>query len=432
MGTRPIHNDGKEHLKRIVTRPGPFTSSAAALGLETLETLERLKVLVIGAGGLGCELLKNLALSGFKDIHVIDMDIIDVSNLNRQFLFRHADVGKPKCDVAAKFVERRVPGVKITPYYGKIQDKDENYYMQFNVIICGLDSIEARRWINATVVGMVDENNPDSYKPLIDGGTEGFKGQAKVVLPTMTSCLECQLDMHAPRVQVPLCTLATVPRQPEHCIEWAHIIAWEEERKGDMLDTDDPDHISWLYRRALNRAQEFNISGVTYSLTQGVVKNIIPAIASTNAIVAASCCNEALKIATACNPCLGNLEDEEANTYMMYTGDDGIYTFTFRHEKKDDCPVCGTLAKELNVNETNTLAEFLEDLAARPETQIKKPTIRTNDKSLYYPSPPSLEEQTRPNLLKRLTDLVEDGEEMAVTDSDGSITFKFKLVFSSK
>ena len=58
-------------------------------------------------------------------------------------------------------------------YYGKIQDKDETYYMQFQLIICGLDSVEARRWINATLVNMVDEENPESLKPLIDGGTEG-------------------------------------------------------------------------------------------------------------------------------------------------------------------------------------------------------------------------------------------------------------------
>ena len=76
--------------------------------------------------------------------------------------------------MAAAFVEKRVKDVKITPYNGKIQDKDEDYYMQFQLVVCGLDSVEARRWINATLVGMVDPENQESLKPLIDGGTEGL------------------------------------------------------------------------------------------------------------------------------------------------------------------------------------------------------------------------------------------------------------------
>ena len=337
-------------------------------------------------------------------------------------------------------MQKRVKGVSITSHNGKIQDKDDDFYMQFHIVICGLDSVEARRWINATLIGLVGDT-PESLKPLIDGGTEGklahhyipwmsskslclgFKGQARVIIPTISSCIECQLDMHAPRAAVPLCTLATIPRQPQHCIEWAHIIAWDEHRKGETLDTDDPEHITWLYQKALARADEFKIPGVTYSLTQGVVKNIIPAIASTNAIVAASCCSEALKIVTSCNPYLNN--------YMMYTGDDSVYTFTFEHQKKEDCPVCGNLPRPIDVDPNMSLEDFIASLGERAEVQLRKPTVGTADKSLYYQSPPSLEEQTRPNLVKKMGELIKEGEELAISDPAFQITFRFQPNFLS-
>ncbi|GAQ34564.1 hypothetical protein AtubIFM56815_009915 [Aspergillus tubingensis] len=410
-----------KHLYSVLTKSGPFSDEDWVPGPETISALESSKILVIGAGGLGCEILKNLALSGFKDIHVIDMDTIDISNLNRQFLFRQSDIGKPKAEVAAAFVERRVKGVKITPYVGKIQDKDEDYYMQFKIIVCGLDSIEARRWINSTLVGMVDFEDPESLKPLIDGGTEGFKGQARVILPTLSSCIECQLDMHAPRPAVPLCTIATIPRQPQHCIEWAHQIAWQEQRKDDAFDSDDMEHIGWVYNAALERAKQFNIPGVTFQMTQGVVKNIIPAIASTNAVIAAATTSEALKIATSCNPYLEN--------YMMYAGEEGVYTYTFEAEKKPDCPVCGNLARKLTVNPNMTLEEFIETLGERPEAQLKKPSMRTEEKTLYQRFPPQLEEQTRANLKLKLKDLIEDGQEIAVSDPAYIIDFRFRLAF---
>ena len=151
---------GDEHARfadvsRLITRTGPM-ADAANFGTifepavpfqpmpEVLDFIRSMaRVLVVGAGGLGCELLKDLALMGFGNIDVIDMDTIDVSNLNRQFLFRKADVGRPKATVAAEFVSKRVSGVTVTPHYCPIQDKDASWYREFQVIVLGLDSIEA-------------------------------------------------------------------------------------------------------------------------------------------------------------------------------------------------------------------------------------------------------------------------------------------------
>ncbi|KAL9715331.1 NEDD8 activating enzyme [Leucoagaricus gongylophorus] len=411
------------HIDQILDNPGPRTDPGFAAGAEVKAFLRnQAKILVIGAGGLGCEILANLALTGFRDIHVIDMDTIDISNLNRQFLFRLNDVGKPKANVAAEFIMKRVPGVKVTPYFGKIQDKGDDYYMQFNLVICGLDSVEARRWINATLVNLVDPENPESLKPLIDGGTEGFKGQARVIIPTITSCYECSLDMLNKQTAYPICTIANTPRLPEHCIEWASVLEWPRVYGDKKMDTDDPEHISWLYRTAAARANEFKIEGVTWSLTQGVVKNIIPAIASTNAIIAAACCNEAFKIATSSAAYLNN--------YFMLIGTDSIYSYTFEHEKRPDCPVCGGESLDFSISRELTVEELIEMLTEKQDIQIKKPSLSTPTRQIYFQAPPQLEQATRPNLEKKVSELIPGGGEITVTASTLPFSLSLNIMYT--
>lgn len=357
-----------------------------------------------------------MALSGFTDIHVIDLDTIDISNLNRQFLFRRSDVGFSKAKVAAAFICNRVPGCLVTPYHGKIQDFNDSFYKQFKIIISGLDNIEARRWLNCLLNGMVaiDEDgdpDPSTIIPMIDGGTEGLKGQARVIIPKVTSCFECSIDSFPPQKSFPICTIAETPRIAEHCITYAFLLEWERAFPEKKLDKDSAEDMQWVYQKALERAQLYGIEGVTYFKTLGVVKNVIPAVASTNAIIAASCVNEAFKLLYYCS--------QTMNTYMMYTGGDGVYAHTFEYGKKADCIVCSQDAEpiEVKVSLSATVAEFLSLLTDNSTLQLKDPSAIAESMSLYMTTPPSLEKALRGNLSKTLSDLIADGETVTVTDN---------------
>ena len=434
MEADPVIPDRWRDLNTFLVSGSPLAHPDFEPSPDTLSFLrDTCKILVIGAGGLGCELLKDLALLGIKDIHVIDMDIIDESNLNRQFLFRPKDVSRPKALVAAEFVNRRVPGVNVTGHYSKIQDFEVSFYSKFHIIVCGLDSIVARRWINSLVIGLLrysEEGELDqrSIIPIVDGGTEGFKGNARVILPSITACLECTLDLYPPQVTYPLCTLATNPRLPEHCIEYVKLFTWKKEEPFGAnvpIDGDNPEHVLWVCEKSQCRASEYRIEGVNYRLTQGVIKHIIPAVASTNAVIAAACATEVFKISTSCAPYMNN--------YMVINDTEGIYSFTYAPEKKDNCIVCSGRKEILKFSEDTKLREVVQHLCESPAYSMKSPAITTiidgNDKTLYMKTK-ALEHLTKSNLDLTLKELgLRDGHEIYVGDPNLSRTVIFIINF---
>lgn len=317
-------------------------------------TWESIRLLIVGAGGLGCELLHCLALSGFTQIDVIDMDTIDLSNLNRQFLFRQNDIGKAKAVVAAEFINKRFPWMNITAHHDRIETVEENerkrrgdktfdFYGQFHICILGLDSIHARAWINNKFANMarkvVDGACVYMGAPVIDGGTEGFKGSARNIKYGQTACVECTMSLFPPQRGVPMCTITNTPRNAEHCVLYYMKKSWEDEKPfdGAKLDGDDPEHIVWIMERAAKRAVEFKIPGtIDFAFTQGVVKNVIPSVGFTNAMIAAMCVNEALKMATDWSTQLDN--------FTFYDGSKmGVTSTVVSLAPEPECSVCRPL-----------------------------------------------------------------------------------------
>jgi ubiquitin-activating enzyme E1 C len=260
--------------------------------------------------------------------------------------------------------------------------------------------LEARAYINAVCCGFLEydeEGNvdPSTIKPLVDGGTEGFKGHARVIVPGMTPCFNCTMWLFPPQTTFPLCTLAETPRNAAHCIEYARLIQWPAERFGETFDPDVAEHMMWVYTKALKRAETFGILGVTYAHTQGVTKNIIPAIPSTNAIIAAACVIETLKMATMCA--------KGMNNYMMYVGTDGVYSHTVEYERDPSCVVCSPgIAHSMSVDAT--LEDFMASLVLAHPDSLAKPSVSFGGKNLYLRG--VLESEFKENLTERMSSLM--------------------------
>ncbi|KAF7356767.1 Uba2 [Mycena venus] len=185
----------------------------AILGPELHQRLAETKVLLVGAGGIGCELLKNIVLTGFGKITLLDLDTIDLSNLNRQFLFRKKDVKQSKALVAAQTAAPFNPNVQITPIYGNIKEPqyDLEWFSQFDIVLNALDNLDARRHVNKMCMA--------TQIPLVESGTAGYLGQVQPLIKDKTECFDC-IPKPTPKT-FPVCTIRSTPSQPIHCIVWS-------------------------------------------------------------------------------------------------------------------------------------------------------------------------------------------------------------------
>lgn len=150
------------------------------------ERLKNATIMVVGAGAIGNELIKNLALLGIGRILVYDMDAIESTNLTRSVLYRARDVGRYKAEVAAERAKEMNPDVKAKAFIANIiDDVGLGVFRRMNVVLGGLDNREARLSINQSCY-KVD-------RPWIDGAIEALNGFARVFIPGQGACYECTM-----------------------------------------------------------------------------------------------------------------------------------------------------------------------------------------------------------------------------------------------
>lgn len=212
-----------ESLKLVTNKYQPisqwFTWQDEDLDIkQAIQKLSESEFFIVGSGAIGCELLKNLAFLNVKKISITDPDIIEKSNLSRQFLFRPEDVGKLKCEVASNVIKQMKPNIEIEYYSDKVCDENIMFTnkMLSNTSLTGvfnaLDNISARRFM---------DNQCFNYNlPLFESGTMGIKGNTQPVIPFITETYSNSNDPENEKSYA-VCTIKHFPNEIHHTIHWA-------------------------------------------------------------------------------------------------------------------------------------------------------------------------------------------------------------------
>uniref|UniRef100_A0A8C7JUU8 Ubiquitin like modifier activating enzyme 6 n=1 Tax=Oncorhynchus kisutch TaxID=8019 RepID=A0A8C7JUU8_ONCKI len=194
----------------------------ACIGETMCLELHKLRVFMVGCGAIGCEMLKNFALLGVGlakssgEVCVTDPDLIEKSNLNRQFLFRSQHIQKPKSTTAAVATLEINPEMQVDAHLNKVCPATEGvyndlFYSRLHLVVTALDNVEARRY--------VDSRSVSNQKALLDSGTMGTKGHTEIIVPNLTESYNSHRD--PPEEEIPFCTLKSFPAVIEHTIQWA-------------------------------------------------------------------------------------------------------------------------------------------------------------------------------------------------------------------
>nr|XP_008507529.1 PREDICTED: ubiquitin-like modifier-activating enzyme 7 isoform X2 [Equus przewalskii] len=258
-----LPEDGKPlpNPEDCIPRGCRYDGQIAVFGAGFQKKLSHQHYLLVGAGAIGCELLKNFALVGLGtrgsgSVTVADMDHIERSNLSRQFLFRPQDIGRPKAEVAAEAALRLNSDLQVTSFTHQLDPSTEdiygdNFFSRMDGVAAALDSFQARRYVAVRCTHYL--------KPLLEAGTQGTLGHASVFMPHVTEPYRAPASATASEdAPYPVCTVRHFPSTVEHTVQWArdefeglfHLAAetinHHQQALTSLADTDRPQVLTLL------------------------------------------------------------------------------------------------------------------------------------------------------------------------------------------
>ncbi|XP_024529342.1 ubiquitin-like modifier-activating enzyme 1 [Selaginella moellendorffii] len=215
----PLKSSSLEERTPLGSR---YDSQAALFGREFQQKLSSSQWLVVGAGGIGSEVLKNLVLMGVGcgtsgRIVMTDMDSVSKANLVDQALYHIDDLDRPKTPTAARALRRINPAAQIHALQEKFDASSESlfdtsFFESMTGVISAVDNSTSRLYIDMRCVNY--------RRPLIDGGKHGAKGSVQVFVPFQSEMYASTRDPPEHR-EFPICTLKNFPYAPEHTLKWA-------------------------------------------------------------------------------------------------------------------------------------------------------------------------------------------------------------------
>jgi molybdopterin/thiamine biosynthesis adenylyltransferase len=314
--------------------------------------LKKSRVLIVGVGGLGCEIAKNLAMVGVGYLDLVDMDVIEHSNLNRQILFSDAKMGESKAKAAARKLKEINPFITVVGHHVSLERLNPKYYAEADLVIGGLDSMNARYNLNAHCIRF--------KKPLIDGGVAGYHGHIYTIFPYDNACFECYPVSAAESDEMAACTVVGIPRKRVHCVYKGNM-AFKEQFKDDP-NPKNIEHIRFIMKTANELVTKHNFLPV---YTEAEVVKILdrhePGVITINSIVSAIQSQEAVKIL---NYLKGNHSLGEPLKEYLILNAMTMKLYYLEKKRNAECIQCGYNVKRviIKINEKSKCQSIMDSL----------------------------------------------------------------------